>query len=57
MRLMWAVLGQPDSIGIEDEDAVLIERGLSDGADSSDGSEWERSVVWRGGGFGWPESG
>jgi hypothetical protein len=54
---MWAVLGQPDSIGIEDEDAVLIERGLSDGADSSDGSEWERSVVWRGGGFGWPESG
>ena len=26
MRLMWAVLVQPDSIGIEDEDAVIIER-------------------------------
>ncbi len=26
---MCAVLGQPDSIGIEDEDAVLIERDFS----------------------------
>lgn len=26
MRLMWAVLGQPGSIGIEDEDAAIIER-------------------------------
>ena len=26
MRLMWAVLGQPDSIGVEDEDAVIAER-------------------------------
>ena len=23
---MWAVLGQPDSIGVEDEDAVIAER-------------------------------
>ena len=29
MGLMCAVLGQPDSIGIEDEDAVLIERDFS----------------------------
>jgi hypothetical protein len=26
---MWAVLAQPDSIGIEDEDAVIAERDFS----------------------------